>query len=186
MYLFEGYKRDNKNEKFLQVVNHLENQWHDGDHHNPCTIGTKSCNSISSYVTQQGLETTKDQDPSQGNNTPTQTPTQPGNGNPTRAFQTQGHTCAEQIKALKECDAAWKFNMSLSQNSSAHHRNGKEHHKCSGPGHLGIKMWVRHTPGECNQTPSDTQRTNEGNLRPQASTTNGNCNNGPRQTCSGF
>ena len=44
--------------------------------------------------------------------------------------------------------AKWKFDRSQSQSKTLN-RNNKEYKWCTGPGHNGIAMWVRHEPGSC-------------------------------------
>ena len=42
----------------------------------------------------------------------------------------------------------WKFDKSLSQSKTLW-KNEKEYKWCTGSGHNGVPMWVRHEPGTC-------------------------------------
>lgn len=61
---------------------------------------------------------------------------------------------------------SWRYDKSLSSGKE-YSRNGKTFKWCTGPGHGGIGMWVRHEPGTCTDDPSyqkkDSSKKSEGN-----------------------
>ena len=57
----------------------------------------------------------------------------------------------------KSTTAKWKFDRSQSQSKTLN-RNQKEYKWCTGPGHNGIAMWVRHEPGSCTADRSNKPR----------------------------
>ena len=52
------------------------------------------------------------------------------------------------IERLKQKNASWKFQRNKSPTATYEH-NGKTFHWCTGPGHMGVPMWVAHDPSSC-------------------------------------
>ena len=151
MYLIEAYKRDNKNEIFVTYIEGLENKWVDGEITTGAQLMARVVSKYQSMLRNSQWKVPKEKGKS--TNTSSSNKTQTNNTSNTNASgftsQSQGNFTKSQLQdAIKERNPSWKFDMTLSSGNT-YYRNDKEYYKCTGPGHAGLPMWVRHTPGTC-------------------------------------
>ena len=148
MYHFEAYK-SYQNQQFQLYVMNLEGQWSAGT----ITTVKELRDKITAHV--QDMIRNK-----QWNKTPATTEFQAtalpaeegsdskkgkGRGGRKPKSTTSDASAAEK---LKERNAKWKFEKNGNSNTTV--KNDKTYQWCTGPGHFGVHMWVRHEPGCCN------------------------------------